>query len=279
MSFAKRLDERRFVDECPARDVDQGRAAPEQAKLLRADQALRLGRVWGDQHHVVGPWEQGRERLGSVDLVCRDLTLEPVLGAALRGDNGHAKRFAETADPRADRPHPHDQDRLALQVATGEPFPPTFPLHPGGVEHATTVHQDAGGGEFGERLGVHARGGREDRVGHALRVSKALHELPDARARRLDPPHPGCEVGQVFFVGRIEVEEDGGLAEELAPPRLSDLATVDVDVRVVGGVARGREKVRFVEHAAGCAGGLDARDVLRLQVAGDDDGVHAGNVV
>ena len=85
-------------------------------------------------------------------------------------------------------------------------------------------------------------------VRHALVVAHALHELADAGAGGLDPPHIGGEVRKVFPVCLVEVEEDLGLLQQLPPPGLLLGRAFDRRAGVISGVSRRPQQGGLVEH-------------------------------
>ena len=55
---------------------------------------------------------------------------------------------------------------------------------------------------------------------HAHVVAHALDELADTGAGRLNPAHVRRQLGQVLAVGEVEIEENIGRGQQLAPAGL-----------------------------------------------------------
>src|SRR5436309_169352 len=106
---------------------------------------------------------------------------------ALGADHRHPKRLAKASNLRADLADAEDPECAPFEVGTGVALPMLAPLV---IQHAPQPfgeHEYRHHAELGQRLGVDAARGREDRVRHTAVVAHALDELADSGASRLNP--------------------------------------------------------------------------------------------
>ncbi len=78
-------------------------------------------------------------------------------------------------------------------------------------------------------------------------ISLPGNQLADPGAGELDPPHVGGELGELVLVRAIEVEEDAGSGEELAPHALVRTAPPQLRAYVVARVPGAGQQVGLVD--------------------------------
>lgn len=127
--------------------------------------------------------------------------------------------------------------------------------------------------ELGEGLGVHARGGGEDDVAHRAVIPMRAHVFADAGAGGLDPPEVGRQRRQLESVHAIEVEQDVRPRQQIPPLALLSRCAREWPAVMVGRVSRRRQQIRDVQHLQPSVDGPNPFDVLRFEIAGDQDDV------
>src|SRR5262245_29505197 len=114
-SRRERRDQRFFVDDFTARDVDQDRAGLHGRKGLATDQLGRLRCPLTTDHHGVTLLEKSTEPLGA--LQAAESGWQDATGGepAPRADHPHAGTGAQLSHLPADATGAHDADRLSLE--------------------------------------------------------------------------------------------------------------------------------------------------------------------
>ncbi len=213
-------DERVGIDQLAAGHVDQQRAVRQEREFPRADQALGLRGVRGDEEDDVG---LGQQLVQFVDRV------HAGAGAACHpGDRGDLEAVQPALDGLPDVPVPDDQRPLVGQRPAQGELPGPVGLVPGEHVQLAAAGQGQGDGQLGGAGVVQARRvaqrhpGRHQRQEllvagrqglHHLQLGHVCGPLEDGRA-----PHVGQHVkgdlvdraGEVVAVGPVEVEFQPG---------------------------------------------------------------------
>jgi hypothetical protein len=134
------------------------------------------------------------------------------------------------------------------------------------MQGTTGVHQNSHTAELGQWSGMNTTRCGEDRLWHAGIVLLAMHKLTDSGTRCLNPTHTWGQFGQISTMGRVEIEHQIGLGEEIAPFGLLIGSACD-GIVMVGGVARWWDEIGAIDDMQARANGADLLDVFRFKVS------------
>ena len=208
---AQRLDQRRLVDDRPARSVDQERRRLHPRQRDGVDEVVRVGVVGAVDRHDVAR----RQQVVELEPLCvemgRDLGCDR---AAVVVHDLHPERPRPRRQRLADPTHPDDSELAALDAgAEHHEHPPRprltgpdqpFPLRQPARDHQDQRHRQVGGG-----VGEHAR-----RVGHDHAPARAGGDVDVVESDRDIGDDPqigrGIEEGVVDLVRQQRHRRVGG---------------------------------------------------------------------
>ena len=237
-SRPQRLDQRGFVDDVAARDVDEDRAGLQQERA-------GVHRAAGASARCAAPRARAHRSPAAARRAGR--SARAARRRALRACGRASSRTVPTtraSSARASRatsrpilPRPTTHTVLPAHLLAGEALPVMLALFALEPQHVLAEHQHREHDELGKRPRVHAAR-RRDRD-RALGQPDTLGELADAR-RSSPGSSAGCGRARERRrkLERPEIEEHLGLVEERVPA-LSRAGIVERRQRMVRGVARG----------------------------------------
>ena len=185
VATAQMADQRLFIDNLPASDIDEGNARLHGAKRRLVDHVLGRRRMRHGDDEGVACGEHAMEILGRVHGVEKLGMTSLLKHVACHRDDAHVERPPDLGNPARQVAGAEDGDRLSRDFLAAIAHPAMRPLLGHEVGQAAKMGKERHENELGERAGMDpARRGDED-VG--VLNSERLDVLADTGAGRLDP--------------------------------------------------------------------------------------------
>jgi hypothetical protein len=195
------------------------------------------------------------------------------LDMPLDSDDFHSQGEGDTSDLSADEADPNDSESSLGEIGARVTFPMLAFLIALNTRELLVEHQHRQETKLSQRLSVDPSSRSEERFWQTSVIAATLDELADAGARRLNPKKIGCEDRQILMMRGVEIEEDVRLIEVTAPAGFLLLSAFEELPFVVGGISRPPQQVGLVDDVEPGVHLLDTLDVLRLQVARDENAI------